>query len=363
MNAEDGKNEHARALSLLGAAKGGRARAESMTAEERRDIAKRGAAARWGTGLPRETHRGVLWEGTPLALPCANLDNGMRVLSASGISRAFGSGKNSPKTAALDGAPHPPAFLAAKNLQPFISDDLRAKFGAPLLYIPLHGGKPAYGYEATVLSAICRVLVRARGKLKASQKKFADSAEGFLGALADYGIQALVDEATGFRADSARDALARILERFIAKELRPWQKTFPAEFYEHIYKLRGWEWKGMQTNRIQALAHYTKDIVYARLAPGVLEELKRLHAERQAAGKPKGKMFQSLTEDWGHPKLREHLSSVVTLLRVTVSTPGASWESFMDMLDRAHPKYGETLLLLPPDPLPPPKQLKISNAP
>lgn len=30
----------------------------------------------------------------------------------------------------------------------------------------------------------------------------------------------------------ARDALAKILEAFVAKEIRKWVKTFPVEFYK-----------------------------------------------------------------------------------------------------------------------------------
>jgi hypothetical protein len=42
------------------------------------------------------------------------------------------------------------------------------------------------------------------------------------------GIIALVDEATGFQRDRATNALAKILEKFIASELQPWVRTFPA---------------------------------------------------------------------------------------------------------------------------------------
>ena len=41
------KNPHAQALSELGAAKGGRARAESLSAKKRSQIAKKAAKARW----------------------------------------------------------------------------------------------------------------------------------------------------------------------------------------------------------------------------------------------------------------------------------------------------------------------------
>jgi hypothetical protein len=41
------KNPHAVALGRLGGRKGGKARAEKLTAEERREIARRAAAKRW----------------------------------------------------------------------------------------------------------------------------------------------------------------------------------------------------------------------------------------------------------------------------------------------------------------------------
>lgn len=42
-----GKNPHAQALGRLGGKKGGEARAQSLTAAERQDIARRAAQARW----------------------------------------------------------------------------------------------------------------------------------------------------------------------------------------------------------------------------------------------------------------------------------------------------------------------------
>ena len=41
------KNPHAQALSALGASKGGKARAESLTPKQRSKIAKKAAKARW----------------------------------------------------------------------------------------------------------------------------------------------------------------------------------------------------------------------------------------------------------------------------------------------------------------------------
>ena len=43
----DEKNPHAVALGRLGGQKGGKARAEKLTAEQRKEIAKKAAKARW----------------------------------------------------------------------------------------------------------------------------------------------------------------------------------------------------------------------------------------------------------------------------------------------------------------------------
>ena len=44
----EGKNPHAVALGRLGGLKGGKARAEKLTPEERKEIARKAAKVRWG---------------------------------------------------------------------------------------------------------------------------------------------------------------------------------------------------------------------------------------------------------------------------------------------------------------------------
>ena len=77
-------------------------------------------------------------------------------------------------------------------------------------------------------------------------------------------------------------------------------------------------------------------------------ELKRL-TPRAPSGDFKNKLFQRLTEDFGHPKLREHLTGVVMLMKYS-----PDWQVFMDRLDREFPQWGETLLLPFPDNYQPP---------
>lgn len=52
------------------------------------------------------------------------------------------------------------------------------------------------------------------------------------------------------------------------------------------------------------------------------------------------KLFQHLTEDFGHPKLREHLTGVIMLMKYS-----PDWQIFMDRLDREYPQWGDSLML------------------
>jgi hypothetical protein len=81
----------------------------------------------------------------------------------------------------------------------------------------------------------------------------------------------------------------------------------------------------------------------------VWEELKRL-TPRTEKGDFKNKLFQRLTEDFGHPKLREHLAGVVMLMKYS-----PSWEIFMARLDKEYPQWGKTMMLPFPDDYEPPR--------
>lgn len=104
--------------------KGGAARAAALSPEERSAIARRAALARHGRDLPKAVAEGVLIIGDR-HIPCAVLDDPgqTRVLTQEGFLKAIGrAGKaKGGEGAGVDGKP---AFLRAKNLEPFISNDL-----------------------------------------------------------------------------------------------------------------------------------------------------------------------------------------------------------------------------------------------
>jgi hypothetical protein len=233
------------------------------------------------------------------------------------------------------------AFLQGKGISPFVSQELLTRIANPIRFRPPHGGSVAYGYPATVLADICDAVLAARraGVLMQQQVHIADRCEILVRGFARVGIIALVDEATGYQKDRTRDALARILEAFIDKELQPWVQTFPIEFYQEMFRLRGLEYPTATVKRPRYFGVLTNNVVYKRLAPGVLAELRRV-TPRSEAGNRTSRFFQRLTQNTGYPKLKEHLGAVVAFMQTSTD-----WQDFMTKLDRFRPAYGDTLEL------------------
>lgn len=120
--------------------------------------------------------------------------------------------------------------------------------------------------------------------------------------------------------------------------MQPWTKTFPYEFYQQIFRLKGWPGpEGVRGPRVSG--HYTNDLVYERLAPGVLSELRRLNP-KMPHGSRKNKHHQWFTPGLGHPKLKEHLAAVIMLMKAA-----PNWHHFKWSLDRGAPKLNDTLPL------------------
>jgi hypothetical protein len=222
-----------------------------------------------------------------------------------------------------------------------IENPLLIDSGAPL---------PTQGYEAPLLVDLCHAVLdlRESGLLKTEQEiRYAQACYVLTKAFAKTGIVALVDEATGYQEVRPRDALQSYLQKIIRKELAAWAKRFPDEFYENIYKLKGWPWPGMQKNRYSVVAHYTRDLVYERIAPGLLEELEKRTPPNEKGRRP-NKLHQWLTEDVGNPMLAQHLYSLMMFQRLAISS-GFGWNRFVKMVDRVLPKRGSTMELAFPE--------------
>ena len=255
---------------------GGIARREALSADERSAIAKRAALARYGKDLPRAIAEGVLWIGD-LALPCAVLDDekNTRVFTQEGFLVAIGrAGKaKGGEGASVDGKP---AFLRAKNLEPFISNDLLGST-APIEFVPFKGpgyrGR-AFGYRAKLLPGVCWVFQDAMiaGKLLPTQTHIGQQCRLLLKALTDKAIDDLVDEATGFGDLRKYRAIIKLLEKQVSPERLKYAKMFETDFYRMLFRLNGWPFDPEKTARPSVLGHWMNNF-YDRMTPGIRQLL------------------------------------------------------------------------------------------
>lgn len=311
-----------------GRAAGGKARAAKLTPEERKEISKKALEAKKAISeMPKATHSGVLKIGDT-EIGCFVLEDGRRVISGRGLTTAIG----------MKGRGQGASRIANhKLIKKNENNKLSLAIENPIKFVgksPKGVNIPSDGYEATVLQEVCEEILKSRdnGLLTTEQdKRYALHADILMRGFARVGIVALVDEATGYQKERAKDSLAKILESFVAKELQPYVKTFPVDYYEELFRLRGLNFPPENPRfRPQYFGLLTNDIVYERLAPGLLEDLKK----KAKKDEKKTHLHRRLTQEVGHPKLREHLASVITAMKLSDDYP-----DFINKLNRIHPRF------------------------
>ena len=270
--------------------------------------------------IPKATHNGVWNINGSVKIKCYVMDNKERVLSLRGAATSMG----------LTGGG---SLALVRNLNsqwisPFLSDSLRdwlskANRNELPQYLTKTGGKFT-PFKASDFVDLCKAYVDAKHagilKLK-SQIAVADRLYTIMTAFAKVGLDAIIDEVTGYQYDREHDELQRLLSLYISEELMPWAKRFPDEFYKQMFRLKGWTYNGK--NRPQYVGKLTNHYIYEQLPDGVLEELKQRT--------PKSKrLHQSLTDEVGIPHLDKQLQKTIGLMQAS-----DSWEEFDALFAKA----------------------------
>jgi hypothetical protein len=276
------------------------------------------------------THSGPVrigkWE-----LIAFNLLDGRRIIDKSSFKEILSVAPSKSGTGLLNAlTKHPVLRLSASGKKLSI-------FSSPIEFKDTQG-KLTSGYEAEALVDLCKFLLKAReiGALRTTQQlRYAQAAEDLIVSLANVGIIAIIDEATGFQKTRSHDALQSLLDKFLLKAFAAWAKRFPDEFYSEMFRLKGWKWQGRSINPPQCVASYTNQIVYQRLAPGILDELEKRNPITEN-GERNQRHHQWLTPDVGHPALSLHLYAVTALMKAS-----KTWGSFLNALEAAFPRIGD----------------------
>jgi hypothetical protein len=286
----DGENEDA------GRAKGGHARAEKLTPDERQESARKAALARWEKvrrerdeeGHPHEAVEESLtpepsmpvarWRGAlnivGIEVPCYVLDNGEKIIGRTSATELL---------TGIKGGGALEKYIGVRALEPFIDVDAVAARMVPFRLIEVEGlERAAKGLPADLLIEVCQGFVSALQasldptstypRMTERQKQMAWQASMFLSACAKIGLEGLIDEATGYQYERAEDALQVKLRAFIADELRAWEKTFPDELWQEFGRLTGWS--GSLHSRPKWWGKLVIEMIYDTLDSDVAEYLK-----------------------------------------------------------------------------------------
>ena len=265
-------------------------------------------------------------------IPCFVLEDETRVLTQRGLYQAI-SPEGSTSGAQII------RFWTRNWINPFVSDDLTLVLKSPIPFA--WTTKRMLGYPSELLPDLCSSIMNAHvaGATTTRQASIVRRAYALQASFAKVGIVALIDEATGYQTIRDREALHKLLDRFLREEHAQWAKRFPDEFYIQMFRLKKWPWKGMKINRPQVVGIYTNQIVWDRLAPRLRKELERRNPPNENGERP-FRHHQFLTEDIGHPALQEHLHGVIAIMRAA-----QSWDHFQDLLTTAYPKRYENKIL------------------
>lgn len=290
-----------------GRAKGGKKRAEVLSAEERRAIAIKGASARWGDKPLEATHTGNFKNEFGIDVDCYVLDDATKtaVVSQRGMAQAIGLSKRGDRL---------PAFVGSKTMDEYIGRELSQKLANPLIFqrqgAAVETAK-THGYDAIVLIDLCKAITAAKrdGKLSGARyDRMVMQAEVILSASAKAGIKGLVYALAGYN-PSAQEVI-QAFKLYVQQEARKYEKEFPQELYVQWHRLynipvpdRGKPW---------IFSRLTVDHIYYPLAKSSGKLLQLLRALRSQDGGRNLKLFQFLN-DIGARALRMQLGRVLEM--------------------------------------------------
>ncbi|MEH6662669.1 MAG: P63C domain-containing protein [Parasphingorhabdus sp.] len=221
-------------------------------------------------------------------------------------------------------------YIGVSALKPFINSELILD---ELLEFAIPGTQyRGMGMTTEQFELICRGYVQALYKgvhLSEKQREIAIKCAVLTSGLTRTGLDALIDEATGYQRERAEDALQLKLRAFIAEELRAWEKTFPDELWEEFGRLT--KWSGPLTSRPKYWGKLVIELIYDTLDPDVAKYL------RENRPPPGVRWHQNLTENFGARQLVSRCYEVIGLSK--------SCDSMFELRKKVSHHYGKQAML------------------
>jgi hypothetical protein len=286
-----------------------KARAASLAPEERKAIASRAAAARWGKAYKTVGDGGNFLFDFGVDVECYVLDDPGKtaVISQRGMGQAMGFSKRGDRLR---------SFVNSKAMAGYIGRDLRAKLENPLVFQQKGAAagsavSTAHGYDATLLIDICNSVLAAKadGKLKGERyARMVEQAQILVSAAAKSGIRNLVYALAGYSPTSTE--VIEAFKLYVREEAKKYEREFPNELYDQWQRL--YEIAMPERGKPWQFKHLTIKHIYYPLADSNGKILQLTRAMKAAAGARNAKLFQFLNEI-GARALRMHLGRVLEM--------------------------------------------------
>lgn len=255
-----------------------------------------------------QIHTGVIKLGE-FELPCYVVDDGTevnRVLTQREVVKLITGGRESGNLQ---------RYLKSRALEEVLPAGFVSKFNDKLLIINA-GTYTINGVKADTVVDICNGYLKARqlGLLTPNQVKLAEQSEIFISALAKTGIDAVIDEATGYQYFRKANDLQAKLDAYIQEGYREWTKTFPREFFMQLYRLEGKRPPIIDKPYPKRFGKYVMHFIYDTLDHELADYL------RENNPKPEGKKHHHQKfNDFGYKALTDHLFSILGIAKASVN--------------------------------------------
>lgn len=231
-------------------------------------------------------------------IDCYVLDTGQRVISLRATMKAIANADSG----------NLGNYIGVAALKPFIDKD---RILGELIEFSIPGTSlKALGMTTEHFETICRGYVQALYKgapFTDRQREIAIKCAVLTAGLTRTGLDALIDEATGYQYERAEDALQVKLRAFIAEELRAWEKTFPDALWEEFGRLTNWS--DPLKSRPKWWGKLVIELIYNTLDRDVAKYL------RENKPPPDVRWHQQLTEDLGMKQLVSRCYEIIGIAK------------------------------------------------
>lgn len=296
---------------VSGRAKGGVARMKALTDDERKEMGKQAAMARWGV---KATHHGSFKEHFGADVDCYVLDDDKKtaVISQRGMAEAIGFSRRGERLK---------VFVNSKTMEDYLGRDLLDKIENPVVFQTPGAAASgsvssrAYGYDAAILIDLCKAILAAKADGKLGSGRYDNAvrqAEIIMGASAKSGIRNLVYALAGY--EPTREEVIRAFKFYIQEEAREYEKEFPEQLYREWYRL--YDLPRPERSKPWKFAHLTLQQVYHPLARsnGRILDLVRVQKAQSADRHAKLHQFLSVI---GVKALRTHLGQLLGIAQIS----------------------------------------------